>query len=113
MFRFMKGYFVLFAILFVSVISFSIWNFNQVDEVTIKVRDKYIVTEPGSKNHSGSVNYRVIDDNTGEYFDCEAYSWNPTATERIWNSLEKGKIYLVEARGLKNDYNIRTITEVK
>jgi hypothetical protein len=109
----MKGYFVLFAILFVSVISFSIWNFNQVDEVTIKVRDKYIVTEPGSKNHSGSVNYRVIDDNTGEYFDCEAYSWNPTATERIWNSLEKGKIYLVEARGLKNDYNIRTITEVK
>lgn len=109
----MKGYFVLFAILFVSVISFSIWNFNQVDEVTIKVRDKYIVTQPGSKNHSGSVNYRVIDDNTGEYFDCQAYSWNPTATERMWNSLEKGKIYLVEARGLKNDYNIRTITEVK
>lgn len=113
MFRFMKGYFVLFAILFVSVISFSIWNFNQVDEVTIKVRDKYIVTQPGSKNHSGSVNYRVIDDNTGEYFDCEAYSLNPTATERMWNSLEKGKIYQVEAHGLKNDYNIRTITQVK
>ena len=108
----MKGYFVLFAILFVSVISFSIWNFNQVDEVTIKVRDKYIVTDPGSKT-SGSIHYRVIDDNTGEYFDCQTYSWNPTATERMWNSLEKGKVYQVEARGLKNDYNIRTIAEVK
>ena len=109
----MKGYFVLFAILFVSVISFSIWNFNQVDEVTIKVRDKYIVTDPGSKETSGSIHYRVIDDNTGEYFDCQTYYWNPTATERMWNTLEKGKVYQVEARGLKNDYNIRTIAEVK
>ena len=109
----MKGYFVLFAILFVSVISFSIWNFNQVDEVTIKVSDKYIVTDPGSKETSGSIHYRVIDDNTGEYFDCQTYSWNPTATERMWNTLEKGKVYQVEARGLKNDYNIRTIAEVK
>ena len=109
----MKGYFVLFAILFVSVISFSIWNFNQVDEVTIKVRDKYIVTNPGGKDHSGSIDYRVIDDNTGEYFDCQAYSLNPTASERMWNSLEKGKIYQVEVRGMKNDYNVRTISDIK
>jgi hypothetical protein len=100
-------------ILFVSVISFSIWNFNQVDEVVIKVRDKYIVTDPGTKNGSGSISYRIIDDNTGEYFDCQAYSWNPTASERMWNQLEKGKIYQVEARGLKNDYNIRTISDIK
>jgi hypothetical protein len=109
----MKGYFVLFAILFVSVISFSIWNFNQVDEVTIKVRDKYIVTNPGSKDHSGSIDYRVIDDNTGEYFDVSAYSCNPTANERLWNSFEKGKLYQVEVRGLKSDYNVRDIVSVK
>lgn len=109
----MRIYFILFVILFVSVISFSIWNFNQVEEFTIKIRDKYIVTDPGSKETSGSVHYRVIDDNTGEYFDCQAYSWNPTASERIWNSLERGKIYQVEVRGLKNDYNIRNISDIK
>jgi hypothetical protein len=107
MFKFMKGYFALFMLVFISVIAFSIWNFTQVDEVTIKVRDKYIFTEPGSKD------YRVIDNNTGEYFDCQAYSWNPTATEKLWNSFERGKIYQVEARGVKNDYNVRTITAIK
>lgn len=113
MVRGMRIYFVLFAILFVSVISFQVWNFNQVDEVTIKVRDKYILTEPGSKDRSGSISYRVIDDNTGEYFDCQAYSWNPTASERMWNSLEKDKIYQVEVRGVKNDYTIRYISGIK
>ncbi len=113
MVRGMRIYFVLFAILFVSVIFFQVWNFNQVDEVTIKIRDKYILTEPGSKDHSGSISYHVIDDNTGKYFDCQAYSWNPTASERMWNSLEKGKIYQVEVRGVKNDYTIRYISGIK
>ena len=108
-----KAYFLLILVLILSVISFSIWNFNQVDEVTIKVRDKYIFTEPGSSDHSGTINYRVIDDNTGEYFDVNAYSWNPTASERMWNSLEKGKLYQVEVRGLKSDYNVRYIVNVK
>ena len=109
----LKPFYLLFFVIFFSVIGFSIWNYSQVDEVTIKVRDKYIFTDPGTKKHSGTVNYRVIDDNTGEYFDVNAYSWNPTATERMWNALEKGKLYQVEVRGMKSDYNVRYIVNIK
>lgn len=112
MVRLIKGYFILFVIFFISAIVFSIWNFTQVDEATIKIHDKYIISDPGSKDNHVSVCYRIIDD-TGEYFDCQTYSWNPTATERMWNKFEEGKIYQVEIRGIKNNYSVRTITDIK
>lgn len=108
-----KTFGVIIIALIISVFAFNFWSVSQVDYTTIKVKDKYIFTEPGSKKHSGTVNYRVIDAITGEYFDCQPFSFNPLGPEKLWNSLQKDSTYSVKVRGYKSDYNVRFITDIE
>jgi len=112
--KYMKGFklfFAFFAILFISIIGFNIYNFSQSEDVIIKVKDKYIFTDISNK--SSTVHYRIIDENTGEYFDCTPMTLNQTGPEKLYNSFEKNKLYTVEARGIKSDYNVRSIVNIK
>jgi len=109
-----KAFALLIASIFIFVLGFQIYSLSQSEEITIKVKDKYIFTDvSGGNNSSSTIHYRIIDENTGEYFECAPITVNPTAGERMYNSFDKDKLYTVEVRGIKSEYNIRIIVNVK
>jgi hypothetical protein len=95
-------------------VCFGVYNYSQSENITIKVKDKRVfTTTSGDKNSvSSTTHYRIVSED-GEYFDCVTFSFNPTSTEKLYNSFDVGKTYSVEVRGIKSDYNIRDIVEVK
>lgn len=98
--------FTLFILLFVSIIGFGVYNYSQKETVTITVKDKYIFTT-NSKN-SSDTHYRIVA-TTGEFFDCYGGNFNPLGDEKLYNSLLKDSTYTLDARGVKNEYNVRML----